>query len=120
MRDEGSLKIILSLSSRASVEGSCLERSALPNTAKEFVAGALARKTRSTARLALLARRSAQGDRVEGEACSFFPPVILSKRSPRLAIPNERLPSVILNQRLFSRLSFLRSEATAGSCMQER
>ena len=90
MRDEGSLKIILSLSSRASVEGSCLERSALPNTAKEFVAGALARKTRSTARLALLARRSAQGDRVEGEACSFFPPVILSKRSPRLAIPNER------------------------------
>ena len=37
MRAEGSMKIKPSLSSRASVEGSCLEQRAVPNTAKEFV-----------------------------------------------------------------------------------
>ena len=51
-RAEGSLKIKPSLSSRASVEGSCVEQLPVPNTAKEFVTDTLTRKTRSTARLA--------------------------------------------------------------------
>ena len=44
-------------------EGSCTERQAVPNTAKKRLsADALARKTHSTARLAVPVRRSAQGD----------------------------------------------------------
>ena len=57
-RVEGSLKKKPSLSSRASVEGSCLERLFVPNTAKELVTGAL---TRKISPLALLGRNDRRG-----------------------------------------------------------